>query len=104
MPRSLLLTGAAGILGRWLRPKLLEKHKALRSSDIKDPGPALKGEEVVVGPAVTDETWRAAILQARPGRWVAQRYFDAKADVKLVDYLTSGLTPVVSRATSYSSS
>lgn len=46
--KPLLLTGAAGILGQWLRPKLLEKHKTLRSSDIKDPGPALKGEEVVV--------------------------------------------------------
>jgi len=34
----------------------------------------------------------------------AQRYFDAKSDVKLVDYLTSGLTPVVSHAMSYSSS
>lgn len=46
--KPLLLTGAAGILGQWLRPKLLEKHKILRSSDIKDPGPALKGEQVVV--------------------------------------------------------
>jgi len=34
----------------------------------------------------------------------AQRYFDAKSDVKLVDYLTSGLTPIVSQAVSYTSS
>jgi hypothetical protein len=34
----------------------------------------------------------------------AQRYFDAKSDVKLVDYLTSGLVPIVSHATSYSTS
>jgi hypothetical protein len=34
----------------------------------------------------------------------AQRYFDAKSDVKLVDYLTSGLVPVVSDAVSYSAS
>ena len=46
--KPLLLTGAAGILGRWLRPELLKIHKSLRSSDIKDPGPALPGEEVVV--------------------------------------------------------
>jgi hypothetical protein len=34
----------------------------------------------------------------------AQRYFDAKSDVKLVDYLSSGLTPIVSQAASYTSS
>ena len=34
----------------------------------------------------------------------AQRYFDAKSDVKLVDYLTSGLVPIVSQAVSYASS
>lgn len=34
----------------------------------------------------------------------AQRYFDAKSDVKLVDYLTGGLIPVVSSAASYSTS
>jgi hypothetical protein len=34
----------------------------------------------------------------------AQRYFDAKSDVKLVDYLSSGLTPIVSDAASYSTS
>jgi glutathionylspermidine synthase len=39
-----------------------------------------EGEEVIVGPAVTDDIWRAAILQARPGRWVAQRYFEAETN------------------------
>jgi hypothetical protein len=34
----------------------------------------------------------------------AQRYFDAKSDIKLVDYLSSGLTPVVSRAASFTTS
>jgi hypothetical protein len=34
----------------------------------------------------------------------AQRYFDAKSDVKLVDYLSSGLIPIVSNALSYSTS
>jgi hypothetical protein len=34
----------------------------------------------------------------------AQRYFDAKSDVKLVDYLTSGLIPIVSNVASYATS
>jgi hypothetical protein len=34
----------------------------------------------------------------------AQRYFDAKSDVKLIDYLTSGLIPIVSNAASYATS
>ena len=34
----------------------------------------------------------------------AQRYFDAKSDVKLIDYLTSGLVPIVSDAASYATS
>jgi uronate dehydrogenase len=44
----MLLTGAAGRLGRWLRPRLIERYKTLRSSDIIDPAPALPGEELVV--------------------------------------------------------
>jgi uronate dehydrogenase len=46
--RPLLLTGAAGILGRWLRPRLIEAYGALRSSDIADPAPALSGEKLVI--------------------------------------------------------
>jgi uronate dehydrogenase len=46
--RPLLLTGAAGLLGRWLRPRLLEKYGALRSSDVVEFGPALPGEEIVI--------------------------------------------------------
>ena len=44
----MLLTGAAGVLGRWLRPRLIETYGALRSTDIEDPGPQLPDEEVVV--------------------------------------------------------
>ena len=29
--------------------------------------------------AVTDEIWKASLAHARPGRWVAQRFFQAKA-------------------------
>ena len=42
----MLLTGAAGLLGRWLRPHLIERYGRLRSSDIRDPGPALPGERL----------------------------------------------------------
>ncbi|WP_051443818.1 hypothetical protein [Afipia sp. P52-10] len=34
----------------------------------------------------------------------AQQYFDAKSDVKLVDYLSAGLVPIVSRALPYATS
>ncbi len=46
--RPLLLTGAAGTLGRWLRPRLIETYGALRSSDVIDPAPALPQEEIMV--------------------------------------------------------
>jgi uronate dehydrogenase len=43
----LLLTGAAGGLGRVLRPRLKPHCQVLRVSDIADLGPAAAGEEVV---------------------------------------------------------
>lgn len=39
-----------------------------------------EGEEVVVGKHTTDEEWRRAIAHARPGRWIAQRYFAPHVD------------------------
>src|ERR1700756_249980 len=44
--KEMLLTGAAGRLGRWLPPRLIERYGPLRSSDIRDPGPALPGERL----------------------------------------------------------
>jgi uronate dehydrogenase len=44
--RPMLLTGAAGVLGRWLRPRLIERYGALRCSDIVDPAPGLPGEKL----------------------------------------------------------
>jgi glutathionylspermidine synthase len=41
-----------------------------------------EGEEVVVGRRVTDEIWRASLAHARPGHWVAQRYFEAHTNVR----------------------
>ncbi|HSI42101.1 MAG TPA: NAD(P)-dependent oxidoreductase [Xanthobacteraceae bacterium] len=46
--RPTLFTGAGGILGKWLRPRLIDTFGALRSSDIVDMGPALPGEEIVI--------------------------------------------------------
>ncbi|MEP7058357.1 MAG: NAD(P)-dependent oxidoreductase, partial [Caldimonas sp.] len=46
--RRLLLTGAAGALGRELRPRLKRLCATLRLSDIADLGRAGAGEEVVV--------------------------------------------------------
>jgi uronate dehydrogenase len=45
----LLLTGAAGALGQYLRPHLAKRRSGLRSSDIRDPGRALPNEEIMVG-------------------------------------------------------
>lgn len=45
--RRLLLTGAAGGLGRVLRPRLKARCDALRLSDIADLGAAAPGEELV---------------------------------------------------------
>jgi glutathionylspermidine synthase len=36
-----------------------------------------EGDEVVIGRETDDATWAASLVHARPGRWVAQRWFDA---------------------------
>ncbi|HEY0713848.1 MAG TPA: hypothetical protein VGF45_14305 [Polyangia bacterium] len=36
-----------------------------------------EGEEVLIGAAMSDEDWQAALAHAVPGRWIAQRRFDA---------------------------
>jgi len=41
-----------------------------------------EGEEVIVGRRVTDEIWRASLAHARPGHWIAQRYFSAHANAR----------------------
>ncbi|WP_029349077.1 NAD(P)-dependent oxidoreductase [Bosea sp. 117] len=64
--RPLLFTGAAGILGRWLRPRLIEAYGALISTDIADLGPALPGEETVVADLADAQAVDA--LVARAGR------------------------------------
>lgn len=39
-----------------------------------------EGEEVVIGRAVDAASWKLALQRARPGRWVAQQYFEAETD------------------------
>lgn len=41
-----------------------------------------EGDEVLVGKQTAPEVWAEAIEQARVGRWVAQRYFDAIQDAR----------------------
>ncbi|MCC6646876.1 MAG: glutathionylspermidine synthase family protein [Polyangiaceae bacterium] len=39
-----------------------------------------EGDEVVVGRAVTAEVFQKTLVHARPGRWIAQRYFEAERE------------------------
>jgi glutathionylspermidine synthase len=39
-----------------------------------------EGEEVIIGRETDDPTWAASLQHARPGRWVAQRWFEAIRD------------------------
>jgi glutathionylspermidine synthase len=41
-----------------------------------------EGDEVILGPLVNDEVWRSALQHARPGRWIAQRFFKAHTNVR----------------------
>lgn len=51
--KTILLTGAAGVLGRWLRPRLLERYD-LRSADRVDPSPAHNTGETLVQADMAD--------------------------------------------------
>jgi len=53
MRKTILLTGAAGVLGRWLRPRLLERYD-LRSADRVDPGPAHNTGETLITADIAD--------------------------------------------------
>jgi hypothetical protein len=41
-----------------------------------------EGEEVVIGRDCTAETWAESLRLARPGRWIAQRHFEAVRDAR----------------------
>jgi hypothetical protein len=54
---------------------IVERAKWVLKSDY-----GAEGEEVYVGRDVDDATWRSVLSRARPGRWVAQQYFEAERD------------------------
>ncbi len=41
-----------------------------------------EGDEVVIGRVATVEAWDATLRLARPGRWIAQRFFEAEANAE----------------------
>jgi glutathionylspermidine synthase len=41
-----------------------------------------EGDEVIIGRETDEATWAASLVHARPGRWVAQRWFEALPDVR----------------------
>jgi len=59
--KPLLLTGAAGTLARWLRPRLKEAHPRLRCFDRRNSAPAAPGEEVVIGDLAEAAAVRRAV-------------------------------------------
>jgi glutathionylspermidine synthase len=52
---------------------LVEKRDWVIKSDY-----GAEGDEVIIGRDATDEEWRLTLQHARPGRWIAQRYFAAE--------------------------
>ena len=60
--KRLLLTGAAGALGRMLRPRMKRYCETLRLSDLAAMDPAGDGEEVVIAP-LEDEAAMYALLE-----------------------------------------
>jgi uronate dehydrogenase len=61
--RKLLFTGAAGRLGRWLRPRLARRFGPLRSTDVVECPPAAADDEVIVA----DLADRDAVERLVPG-------------------------------------
>lgn len=56
-----------------------EQLRAQREQWVLKSDYGAEGDEVVLGPLVTQAEWEKALRLARPGRWVAQRYFEALA-------------------------
>jgi glutathionylspermidine synthase len=49
-----------------------------------------EGDEVVIGRDVDDVEWAACLGHARPGRWIAQRYFEALEPLNYGVFLVGG--------------
>ena len=54
---------------------LAEKNEWVLKSDY-----GAEGDEVLLGRMLTPELWKASLAQARRGRWVVQRYFEAQRE------------------------
>jgi glutathionylspermidine synthase len=54
---------------------LAEKDEWVLKSDY-----GAEGDEVILGRLTTAEIWKASLAQARRGRWVVQRYFEAQKE------------------------
>ena len=57
-----------------------EQLRAQREQWVLKSDYGAEGDEVVLGRAVTQEEWERCLSLARPGRWIAQRYFEAERD------------------------
>jgi hypothetical protein len=92
---------------RDIDPSSLPKDRWVLKSDY-----GCEGDEVIVGPMVSEEIWNASLAAAKPERWIAQEYFEiAPVDGHLLPnygvYLIGGeaagiFTRLSSRATDYS--
>jgi glutathionylspermidine synthase len=57
-----------------------ERLRADREGWVMKSDYGAEGEEVIIGRETDDATWAASLAHARPGRWVAQRWFEALPD------------------------
>jgi glutathionylspermidine synthase len=49
-----------------------------------------EGDEVIIGREVDEATWKESITHARPGRWIAQRWFETRDDLNYGVFLVGG--------------
>jgi glutathionylspermidine synthase len=55
-----------------------ERLRAVREGWVLKSDYGAEGDEVVIGRETDEATWAASLAHARPGRWVAQRWFEAR--------------------------
>ena len=76
-------------------PGLCERLAGEREAWVLKSDYGAEGDEVVLGLAVSDDVWHASLDHAKRGRWIAQRYFEARTNergetVNLGVYLVAG--------------
>jgi glutathionylspermidine synthase len=76
--------GAQAAIERWVpytaRVEALhpEQLRAQRAQWVLKSDYGAEGDEVVLGPLTTQDEWEKCLALARPGRWVAQRWFEVE--------------------------